>query len=127
MSTGDFEAELHQSVADNIALVANAAKAAKARIGASVAGFRPPPPPPPAEITGPRPAVNFDAAEPDFHDEHPAFSDSAFGEPPPAGEEPMFGEQPAFKDELPEGAINVDEFAMEGVDDEGIPVWEDPP
>ena len=29
---------------------------------------------------------------------------------------------------VPEGAIAFDDgFSMEGVDDEGIPVWEDPP
>ena len=126
MSSGDFEAELRQSVADNLALIANAAKAAKARIGQSVAGITPPEP---VRDDGPRPAVNFDAAEPVFADE------------PMFGEEPAFADEPAYADEghpaefetqpshsngLPEGAITFDNFDS-GMDDEGIPVWEDPP
>jgi len=118
MSSSDFETELRQSVADSIALVTNAAKAAKARIGQSVAGVRPPPAEP-QDFEGPRPTVNFAAEEPVFA-EAPAFKDDL-------PEEPAFAERSPFEDQMPEGAINVDEFALEGVDDEGIPVWEDPP
>ncbi|HUA08338.1 MAG TPA: hypothetical protein VMA98_03625 [Candidatus Acidoferrales bacterium] len=128
MSSGDFEAELHQSVQDHLALIANAAKAAKARIGATVESLSGPPEveedpvfsaaPPPAP-SGPRPAVNFDAPEPDF--------DTAF-----AAEAAAFSEADAFAAEpapspLPEGAISFDDLAVENVDEEGIPVWEDPP
>lgn len=119
MSSSDFEAEVRQSVADNIALIGNAAKAAKARIGQSVAGSRPPPPAEPADFEGPRPAVNFAAEEPVYDTGPDVFADTGFQDAP--------AEAPPFEDVLPEGAINVDEFAMEGVDDEGIPVWEDPP
>jgi hypothetical protein len=132
MSSSDFEAQLRQSVADNIALISNAAKAAKARIGESVAGTRPPPAAVPVEPEDRGPAVNFAAAEPAYDDnmpygEAPAFPETpAFAEPEEA-EAPAFAEQPAFKDQLPQGAINVDEFAVEGMDEEGIPVWEDPP
>ena len=125
MSSSDFEAELRQSVADNIALISNAAKAAKARIGQSVAGVRPPPPAEPADFEGPRPTVNFAAEEPSYASDLP-FAEPAFDEGPMA-EEPAFAEASPFADALPDGAINVDDFAMEGVDDEGIPVWEDPP
>lgn len=110
MSSGDFEAELRASVQDHLALIASAAQAAKARIGAGVESARPaaisafaddrppdnvPVPPVRSAPAVPRSSsvVNFDASEPDFD---PAF----------AG---------AFEDV---GA---------STGDEGIPVWEDPP
>ncbi len=125
MSSGDFEAELQQSVQDHLALIATAAKAAKARIGTSVQSLRTPEPPAapadsPARAPGrPRPAVNFDAPEGDV--------DLAF-----AAEASAFSEADAFAAEpapspLPAGAISFDDLAVEAVDDEGIPVWEDPP
>lgn len=126
MSTGDFEAELQQSVQDHLALIATAAKAAKARIGTSVQAKRAPEPPepfanmpaPPPPPSAPRPAVNFDAPEPT---EDPAFAEAS-----------AFSEADAFAAEaapspLPAGAISFDDLAVEAVDDEGIPVWEDPP
>jgi len=128
MSSGEFEAELHQSVQDHLALIANAAKAAKARIGATVENLSGPPEPEPEPVFSapplpepgaPRPAVNFDTPEPDF--------DAAF-----AAETAAFSEADAFAAEpapspLPDGAISFDDLAVENVDDEGIPVWEDPP
>jgi|HubBroStandDraft_1064217.scaffolds.fasta_scaffold84907_2 hypothetical protein len=124
MSSGDFEAELQQSVQDHLALIATAAKAAKARIGTSVQSLRTPEPlaaptDSPARAPGtPRPAVNFDA---------PDDVDLAF-----AAEASAFSEADAFAAEpapspLPAGAISFDDLAVEAVDDEGIPVWEDPP
>lgn len=106
---------MRQSVADHIALISNAAKAAKAHIGVATARTAPPPQEPVHAPGPPRPAVDFSAQEP------------AFAEEPAFDEAPALAESPAFVDPLPEGAINVDNFAMEGVDDEGIPVWEDPP
>jgi hypothetical protein len=126
MSTGDFEAELQRSVQDHLALIATAAKAAKARIGTSVQSKRTPEPPepfanmpaPPPPPSAPRPAVNFDAPEPT---EDPAFAEaSAFSEAD------AFAAEPA-PSPLPAGAISFDDLAVEAVDDEGIPVWEDPP
>ncbi|MGC2130331.1 MAG: hypothetical protein WA629_09560 [Candidatus Aquilonibacter sp.] len=127
MSTGDFEAELQQSVKDHLALIAAAAKAAKARIGTSVKDLRASEPAPafddapvqPSPSRQPRPAVNFDTPEPD---EDPAF----------AAQAAVFSEAHAFAEEpapspLPEGAISFDDLAVEGIDEEGIPVWEDPP
>ncbi|HTZ55895.1 MAG TPA: hypothetical protein VMB20_12610 [Candidatus Acidoferrum sp.] len=118
MSSGDFETELEQSVQDHLALIANAVKAAKARIGEGVASQTQsaPVPPSPAE---PRAAVDFNTPEPDFD---PAF-DAAAGAP---GEADAFAAEPAPAP-LPEGAIAFDDLAVEGLDDEGIPVWEDPP
>lgn len=128
MSTGDFEAELQQSVKDHLALIGTAAKAAKARIGTSVQSLRvsepdpafddaPPIEPPP--LRRPRPAVNFDAVE---LDEDPAFAVQAAMR----SEADAFAEEPA-PSPLPEGAISFDDLAVEGIDEEGIPVWEDPP
>ena len=128
MSTGDFEAELQQSVHDHLALIAAAAKAAKGRIGTSVKSLRASEPAPalddapviaPAPSRQPRPVVNFDALEPD---EDPAF----------AAQAAVFSEADAFAEEpapspLPQGAISFDDLAVEGIDEEGIPVWEDPP
>jgi hypothetical protein len=119
MSSGDFEAELEQSVQDHLAFVANAAQAAKARIGQSVESRSTPGPaaPPPSD---PIPAVDFSAPEPDFD---AAFA-SATG--PAMSEADAFASEPAPAP-LPEGAISFDDLAVEGIDDEGIPVWEDPP
>jgi hypothetical protein len=127
MSTGDFEAELQQSVQDHLALIATAAKAARARIGTSVQLKRTPEPPepfsnmpepPPLPPSAPRPAVNFDAPEPP---DDPLFAGAgAFSEADAFAAEP--GPSP-----LPAGAISFDDLAVEAVDDEGIPVWEDPP
>ncbi|HTC31069.1 MAG TPA: hypothetical protein VK702_10090 [Candidatus Acidoferrum sp.] len=127
MSTGDFEAELQQSVQDHLALIATAAKAAKARIGTSVQAKRAPEPPepfanmpapPPPPSSAPRPAVNFDAPEP--------LDDPAFAEASAFSEADAFAAEPG-PSPLPAGAISFDDLAVEGVDDEGIPVWEDPP
>jgi hypothetical protein len=125
MSSGDFEAELQQSVNDHLAFIANAATAAKARIGEGVQatkGTTAAPtaadaPPSPANEA--RPAVDFSAPEPDFD---PAFA-AAADDP---SEADAFAAEPAPAP-LPEGAISFDDLAVEGVDDEGIPVWEDPP
>jgi hypothetical protein len=120
MSNGDFEAELEQSVQDHLAFIANAAKVAKARIGQSVeSGNTPAVPAPPPASSEPRAAVDFSAPEPDFD---PAFAAAAGDET----EADAFAAEPAPAP-LPEGAISFDELAVEGVDDEGIPVWEDPP
>jgi hypothetical protein len=117
MSSSDFEAELRQSVADNLALIANAAKAAKARIGQSVAGVTPPAPVvQQGTFDNPRPAVNFDADEPVFD---AAGDDAERGLPP--------YDEAIHENGLPEGAISFDNFDSGGVDDDGIPVWEDPP
>lgn len=127
MSTGDFEAELQQSVKDHLALIATAAKAAKARIGTSVQSVRAPEPATtfnevplvtPAPTRQPRPAVNFDAPE---LDADPASAQSAV-----LSEADAFAEEPA-PSPLPQGAISFDDLAVEGIDEEGIPVWEDPP
>ena len=103
---------MRQSVADRIALIATAATAAKGRIVKSVEAIRKPEEPSPLVDFGggPRPAVDFGADEPAFTEE-PAFAEAAFAEPSP----------------LPQGAIAFDDLAIENVDDEGIPVWEDPP
>jgi hypothetical protein len=99
MSTGDFEAQVRQSVADHLALIATAATAAKGRIVKSVELLQAPLPAPAAvsfdEVASPstpRPAVNFSA------------------------EEPAFAEESAFSDDFSVSA-----------DDDGIPVWEDAP
>jgi hypothetical protein len=127
MSTGDFEAELQQSVQDHLALIATAAKAAKGRIGTSVQLKRTPEPPeafanmpapPPPSPSAPRPAVNFDAPEPQ--------DDPLFAEAAAFNEADAFAAEPA-PSPLPAGAISFDDLAVEAVDDEGIPVWEDPP
>ncbi|MGB6987147.1 MAG: hypothetical protein WBD74_14335 [Candidatus Aquilonibacter sp.] len=115
MSSGDFETELEQSVQDHLAFIANAAKAAKTRIGQGVDSKAPAPPAAPSE---PRAAVDFSAPEPDFD---PAFA-AAGGD---TAEADAFAAEPAPAP-LPEGAIAFDDLAVEG-DDEGIPVWEDPP
>jgi hypothetical protein len=125
MSSGDFEAELQQSVQDHLALIATAAKAAKVRIGTSVQSVRTPEPPPAfgdmptTAPSGLRPAVNFDAPEPD---DDPAFAAEAAA----LSEADAFAAQ-ASPSPLPAGTISFDDLAVEAVDDEGIPVWEDPP
>jgi hypothetical protein len=63
--------------------------------------------------------VNFDAPE---SDEDPAFSVQAAA----FSEADAFAEEPA-PSPLPQGAISFDDLAVEGIDEEGIPVWEDPP
>jgi hypothetical protein len=118
MSSGDFEAELEQSVQDHLAFVANAANAAKARIGEAIDSRNAPPPVTPrSDLT---PAVDFNAPEPDFDQTFAAAPGST------AAEADAFAAEPA-PSPLPEGAISFDDLAVEGVDDEGVPVWEDPP
>jgi hypothetical protein len=125
MSSGDFEAELQQSVNDHLAFIANAATAAKSRIGEGVqatkgvTGTPTAADSPSSPASEARPAVDFSAPEPDFD---PAFA-AAADEP---SEADAFAAEPAPAP-LPEGAISFDDLAVEGVDDEGIPVWEDPP
>jgi enamine deaminase RidA (YjgF/YER057c/UK114 family) len=117
MTSGDFEAQVNQSVADQLALIQTAAQAAKARIVKSVEVLHDQPndfsvaQPAVAAPRAPRAAVDFSAAEPAFFKE-PAFPD-----------DPAFGEGSG----LPHGAISFDDLAVESVDDEGIPVWEDSP
>jgi hypothetical protein len=116
MSSGEFEAELEQSVQDHLAFVANAASAAKARIGEAIESGSASAAPP-SDL---RPAVDFSTPEPDFD---PAL---AAGSDPGTPEADAFAAEPA-PSPLPEGAISFDDLAVEGVDDEGVPVWEDPP
>ena len=98
-----------------MALIQNAAKAAKARIGLAIPSEVVKPQAPPVDLP-PRPAVNFFAEEPVF-DEVPAVEDDSFASAPAGPPEP-----------LPDGAIAFDDgFSASGVDDEGIPVWEDAP
>ncbi len=109
MSTGDFEANLRQSVQDHLAAIRDAASAAKARIGQGTAPGRQLPAEPSSFVgAGLRPAVNFDAEEPAYHDQGSAFDTGGPGS-------------------LPEGAIAFEHLAFEGGDDESIPVWEDAP
>jgi hypothetical protein len=120
MSSGDFAAELEQSVQDHLALIATAAQAAKARIGQGVANAQTPLPvaeaPAPPEPDGASRAalVNFDAPEPDFD---PAFAGAY---------EPGPSEADAFAEEPAPNVAAFDDFAIGNVDDDGIPVWEDP-
>jgi hypothetical protein len=130
MSGGDFAEELRQSVADQLSLIASAARAAKARIGQGVSDAAGPPPPMPAS---PPPAFSTDIPEPDYaprttgpavdffadepvHDDHASESD-----------DPLFSSAMSGGNGVPEGAISYDDYAEPGIDDEGIPVWEDPP
>jgi len=124
MSTGDFAAELQASVQDHLALIASAAAAAKARIGEGITKVRPAAAPKAdpelrSDVPQASPArsavVNFDAPEPDFD---PAFA-GAFDAP--VGEADAFAEEPA-----PVPPASFDDLSVEGVDDEGIPMWEDP-
>ena len=100
---------MRQSVTDHLALIATAGAAAKSRIVKSVEYVQGPPEadeavtPAAAFDEPPRPAVDFGA------------------------QEPAFNEEAAFASPLPEGAIAYEDLAVENVDDEGIPVWEDPP
>jgi hypothetical protein len=66
MSSGDFEAELQQSVADHIALIRTAAAVARGRISESVDAHTQESPiaERPHETPPPRPAVNFGLVEP---------------------------------------------------------------
>ncbi|MBV8637217.1 MAG: hypothetical protein JO322_03975 [Candidatus Eremiobacteraeota bacterium] len=125
MSSGDFAAELRQSVADHLALIQTAARAAKARIGEAIPeappGFAPVPAFDAPEPPPPRAAVNF------FADE-PVFNDPVFNEAPVVEDESFASALTGPPESLPEGAIAFDDgFAVDGVDDEGIPVWEDAP
>ncbi len=112
MTSAEFEAQLRQSVADHVALVHAAAKAAKARIGTSIPDRMLPEPafaPAPEPVRPPnvnRPAVDF-------------FAEEALPEVPVASLE-----EPAAP--LPDAPISFDDFGGGNVDDEGIPVWEDP-
>ncbi|HTU69333.1 MAG TPA: hypothetical protein VMF11_03345 [Candidatus Baltobacteraceae bacterium] len=125
MSSGDFASELQQSVQDHLALIAAAAKAAKSRIGAAVEVQRAPTQPaaspaverPQPSPRVPRPAVNFDVREDEADS---AFASAALSEADAFAAEPAPGA-------LPRGAISFDDLAVEGVDDEGIPVWEESP
>lgn len=66
--------------------------------------FDVPEPPQAPQPPQPRAAVNF------FADEDDSFASALAGAP----------------ESMPEGAIAFDDaFSMDGVDDEGIPVWED--
>jgi hypothetical protein len=65
MSSGDFASELRQSVEDGVALVRNAAAAAKARVNEQLPPAEVPPAPAPAQ---PASIVSFD--------EVPAFEDA---------------------------------------------------
>jgi hypothetical protein len=132
MSSGDFASELQQSVRDHVAFIHTAAQAAKARIGQGIAAAQPaggqPTPLEPADFQGPRPTVNFDLDEPDYHPAkegaEPLFPEDGAGEGPGVEADPLFAQQAG----VPDGAITFDDgFAVENVDDEGIPVWEDPP
>lgn len=118
MSSGDFETELEQSVHDHLAFISNAAQAAKARIGQGVDSRKTAPPAAQPARNEPRAAVDFNAPEPDF--------DPAFAAAAGPTEADAFAAEPAPAP-LPDGAIAFDDLAVEGVDDEGIPVWEDPP
>lgn len=111
-------------------MIATAAKAAKARIGTGVQTLRASAPAPapavedppliqPSPSRGTRPAVNFDAPE---LDDDPAFAAQSAA----LSEADAFAEEPA-PSPLPQGAISFDDLAVEGMDEEGIPVWEDPP
>ena len=126
MSDGDFAEQLQQSVQDQLALIQSAARAAKARIGQGVANATvpasptasaPPPAPeaPAPRERGPHAAVDFFANEPVHRDsldpEDPTFAAAVEG----------------GSEGLPEGSIEFDNYAQEGVDDDGIPVWEEPP
>ncbi len=97
----------------------NAAKAAKARIGETIPNAGAAAAPVVADLppSTPRPAVNFFADEP------------VFDEAPLPPEDDTFASALARPAEpLPDGAISFDDnFSAEGVDDEGIPVWEDAP
>lgn len=129
MSEGDFAEQLRQSVQDQLALIQSAARAAKARIGEGVAKATtasapaptpPPPESPPGSLEYPPPqrsgaAVDFFADEP-VHDQPLEPEDPAFVAAVEAGSEG-----------LPEGSIEFDNYAQEGMDDDGIPVWEEPP
>ena len=113
-----------------VALIASAASVAKARIGQGVANATTPSSPPllaaapqateVPEYTGLPPtrsgaAVDFFADEP-MHDQPLEPEDPAFASAVEAGGEG-----------LPEGSIEFDNYAQEGMDDAGIPVWEEPP
>jgi hypothetical protein len=131
MSDGDFAEQLRQSVQDQLALIQSAARAAKARIGQGVANattVATPPPAPTASAVPPQvpeytglPPTRSGAAVDFFADE-------------PVHDRPLEPEDPAFAaavegggEGLPEGSIEFDNYAQEGMDDDGIPVWEEPP
>ncbi len=130
MSDGDFAEQLRQSVQDQLALIQSAARAAKARIGQGVANATA------TSAPAPRPSPAPDAPQvPEYTGIPPTRSSATVDffadEPRHDGLEP---EDPAFAaavegggEGLPEGSIEFDNYAQEGVDDDGIPVWEEPP
>lgn len=130
MSSGDFAEELRQSVQDQLSLIASAARAAKARIGQGVTDAAGPPP---AMAASPAPTFSTDLpSEPDYvKNTGPAvdfFADEPVHDAPAAeGDDPRFSHAMSGGNGVPEGAISYDNYAEPGIDDEGIPVWEDPP
>lgn len=106
MSTGDFAAELEQSVQTHVDEIRLMAAQAKARIGESVAAHAPAPAPQTFEE---EPAVRRGAAV--AFDDVPDFSGGAVNFDAP--------DDPIFLDPPSEAGANVD--------DDGIPVWEDIP
>lgn len=72
-------------------------------------------PPPDLDFGTPAPAVNFFADEPVHHDA-------------PGGGDPLFEQaMGGGSNGVPDAPISFDNFAEPGFDDEGIPVWEEPP
>lgn len=115
MTSADFEAQLRQSVADHVALVHASAQAAKARIGTAM--------PQPAVAAIPDADPLFDELPARPQRRGPAVNFFAEEELPP---EPVPEAGVAAADALPDGTIAFDDFGGGNVDDEGIPVWEDP-
>ena len=128
MSGGDFAEELRQSVQDQLALIQSAARAAKARIGQGIADAAGPPPPMPAS---PPPAFSTVPDEADFaKSSGPAvdfFADEPVHDRPADGDDPLFSHAMSGGNGVPEGNISYDDYADPGIDDEGVPVWEEPP
>ncbi len=89
-------------------MIQTAANAAKARIGEAI----------PLAPAGPEPLAVFDVPAP--FQPRPAVDFFADG--------PIFDDVVSPPEALPDGAIAFDDgVSMNGVDDEGIPVWEDAP
>jgi hypothetical protein len=96
MTTGDFGAQLRQSVQEHLETVARLASEAKVNIAQNVAGLRPAAvspalPQPPAFSPPPRFNVSFDDAY-----------------------------------QVPQAAVSFDDLGSHDIDEGGIPVWEDP-